>query len=198
VSVRAVFFDFGGVLARTEYQSPRQHLAERLNMEYEDLVRLVFDSETGRRASLGTATSEEHWAAVVKKLNRPASELEAIRGEFFGGDVLDRGLIEFIRSLRGRVKTGLISNAWDDLRGYLLRERIDEAFDALIISAEVGAVKPEAKIYQIALKQAQVGANEAVFVDDFTENIEGCTKVGMKGILFKDPDTVIEQINALI
>jgi hypothetical protein len=40
--IKAVFFDLGGVIVRTEFQAPRQHLAERLGMEYEDLVKLVF------------------------------------------------------------------------------------------------------------------------------------------------------------
>lgn len=196
--VRAIFFDIGGVLLRTEYQAPRQHLAERLNMEYEDLVRLVFDSETGRQAAIGAITTEAHWAAIMKRLRRPASETNAIRDEFFGGDVLDRELIEFIRGLRSKYKTGLISNAWDDLREYLARTRIDDAFDSITISAEVGALKPEAKIYLHALEQAKVQAGEAVFIDDFVINIEGCEKVGMKGILFKDHDTVIKQLKALL
>ena len=183
---------------RTEYQSPRQHLAERLNMEYEELVRLVFESETSRKASIGAGTAEEHWAAVMKKLNRPPAEAQALRDEFFGGDILDRELVGFIRSLRGRVKTGLISNAWNDLREYLIKEKIEDAFDVLIISAEVGMVKPEAGIYQLALNQVKVPAEAALLVDDFAVNIEGCENVGMRGILFKDPEETKQRLKDLI
>lgn len=196
--VRAIFFDFGGVIMRTEYQAPRQHLAERLNMEYEDLVRLVFESETSRKASVGAATADEHWAAVAKRLKRPASETQSIRDEFFGGDVLDLGLIQLIRALRGKYKIGLISNAWDDLRGYISREKFDDAFDAMIISAEIGVVKPEAKIFQFALEQVKVPAGDALFVDDFAENIAGCEKIGMKGLHFTDPEKDIQKIKALL
>jgi putative hydrolase of the HAD superfamily len=197
--IRAVFFDFGGVILRTEYQAPRQYLAERLNMEYDDLVRLVFESETSRKASIGTLTADEHWAALMKRLNRPASDAQKIHDEFFGGDVLDYELIQLIRALRGRsYKTGMISNAWDDLRQYIARQKFDDAFDDITISAEVGVVKPEAKIYHAALEQVQVQAGEAVFVDDFQVNIEGCEKVGMQGILFKDPDQVKQKLKALL
>ncbi|MEW6403432.1 MAG: HAD family phosphatase [Chloroflexota bacterium] len=198
--IRAIFFDFGGVLMRTEYQSPRQHLAERLNMEYDDLVRLVFDSEVSRQASIGAATVEEHWDAVMKKLNRPASEAKSIRDEFFAGDILDRTLVELIRSLRKsrKYKTGLISNAWNDLRALIEREKIDDAFDTMIISAEVGVMKPDAKIFKIALDQLKVPAREAMFVDDFIENIEGCQKVGMKGLHFQNAETDIEKLKALL
>ena len=198
MSIRAVFFDLGGVILRTEYQAPRQHLAEKLGMEYDDLVKVVFDSESGYKASLGAITPDEHWAAVIKRLKRPASELEAIRHEFFAGDIIDRTLLNFLRSLRGTYITGLISNAWGDLREYIVREKFDDAFDHMIISAEVGAVKPDAKIYQVALEQAGVRANEAVFVDDFAVNIEGCEKVGMQGIYFEDSESTLQQLKELL
>jgi putative hydrolase of the HAD superfamily len=198
--IRAIFFDFGGVLMRTEYQAPRQHLAERLNMEYDDLVRLVFDSEVSRQASIGAATVEQHWDSVMKKLNRPATEARAIRDEFFAGDILDRTLIDLIRSLRTsrKYKTGLISNAWNDLRGFIEKEKFDDAFDRMVISAEVGVMKPDARIFQIALAQLKVPARDAMFVDDFVENIEGCQKVGMKGMLFHDAESDIEKLRALL
>lgn len=196
--IRAIFFDLGGVILRTEYQTPRQYLAERLNMEYDDLVRLVFESETSRKASIGALTADEHWSALMLRLKRPASEAQKIRDEFFGGDVLDHELIQLIRDLRGKYKTGLISNAWSDLRQYIAKQKFDDAFDSITISAEVGVAKPDAKIYQVALEQAKVRANEAVFVDDFQINIEGCEKVGMQGILFKDPAEVKQKLKALL
>ena len=198
MGIKAVFFDLGGVIVRTEYQSPRQRLAERLGMEYEDLSRLVFESATAQRATVGELTADEHWAEVVRRLKRPASETKAIREEFFAGDIVDRGLVAFLRSLRGRVRTGLISNAWNDLRDFIVREKFDDAFDHMIISAEVGAAKPEARIYQIALDQLGVSPGEAVFVDDFFENIEGCEKVGIQGIHFKDSETALRQVKALL
>jgi len=198
MTIKAVFFDLGGVIVRTEFQTPRQQLADRLGMEYDDLNKLVFNSHTSDKASIGEISSEEHWTSVIKRLKRPASELSAIRDEFFAGDIVDRTLLDYLRSLRGKYKTGLISNAWGDLRDFIVREKFDDAFDKMIISAEVGAMKPEAKIFQIALEQFGVSPNEAVFVDDFYVNIEGCQKVGMKGIHFKDPETALQQLKELL
>ncbi len=198
MTIKAVFFDLGGVIVRTEFQVPRQQLADRLGMDYDDLNRIVFDSETSGRASIGEISSEEHWAFVIQRLKRPASELEVIRREFFAGDIVDRTLLDYIRSLRGKYKTGLISNAWGDLRDFIIREKFEDAFDAMIISAEVGVMKPKAKIFQIAVGQFGVRPNEAIFVDDFYENITGCEKVGMKGIYFKDPETALQQLKKLL
>lgn len=196
--IKAVFFDLGGVILRTEFQAPRQHLAERLGMEYEDLVKLVFESPSSIRASVGEISDKDHWAEVTRRLRRPAAETEEIRREFFAGDVVDRELVEFLRSLRPRYFVGMISNAWPDLRDYIARQKFDDAFDHMIISGEVGVMKPEAQIYQIALEQARVSPNEAVFVDDMYENIEGCEKVGMHGIYFKDPAATLKQLETLL
>jgi epoxide hydrolase-like predicted phosphatase len=198
MTIKAVFFDLGGVIVRTEFQAPRQQLADRLGMDYDDLNKVVFDSDSGIKATMGEISSEDHWASVIKRLKRPISELLAIRDEFFAGDIVDRTLLDYIRSLRGTYKTGLISNAWSDLRDFIVREKFDDAFDKLIISAEVGAAKPEAKIFQIALEQFGVKPKEAVFVDDFKINIEGCEKVGIKGILFKDPESTLRQLRKLL
>lgn len=198
MTIRAIFFDFGGVIVRTEYQAPRQHLADELGMEYEDLEKLVFAGPSSIRASLGEISDKEHWAEVTKRLRRSASETEAIREEFFAGDVVDRDLVEFLRSLRPRYHIGLISNAWPDLRDYIIKQKFDDAFDHMVISGEVGVMKPKARIYQIALEQAGVSPNEAVFVDDFIENIEGCEAVGMRGIHFRDPGQAMDEIKQLL
>lgn len=198
MAIRAVFFDFGGVIMRTEYQAPRQKLAERFNMDYDEIDKAVFNSDTARRASLGEITEDQHWAEVLKRFKQPASEAKSFQDQFFGGDIVDRELVEYIRSLRGSVHTGLISNAWSGLRGFLAKEKLLDLFDTVIISAEVGAVKPSDRIYQIALDQAKVSAEEAVFVDDFPENVAACQKVGMTGILFNDPEKSLDRLHRVL
>lgn len=118
--------------------------------------------------------------------------------EFFAGDIVDRTILDYLRSLRPKYKTGLISNAWSGLRNYILREKFDDAFDYMIISAEVGAAKPSEEIFHIALQQLGVSPNEAVFVDDFLPNIEACQKIGMHGIHFRDVESAMKQLKSLL
>jgi epoxide hydrolase-like predicted phosphatase len=198
MTLHAIFFDLGGVILRTEYQAPRERLAERLNMTYEDICKIVFEAETARKASLGEISVKEHWLAVTRKLRLPDSEAESIRTEFFAGDVIDRDLLDFVRSLRPRYQTGVISNAWGDLRDYVVKHQFDDAFDTLIISAEIGIMKPQPEVYQLALKQAQVKANEAAFIDDTPRNVEAANALGMHGIVFRDPAQVKENLKALL
>ncbi len=198
MAIRAIFFDFGGVIMRTEYQAPRQHLAERFHMDYDDIDKVVFGSESARRASVGEISEDEHWAEVLKRLKLPLSEKRSFSDEFFGGDVIDRKLVEHIRTLRGKFHIGLISNAWSGLRQFITQEKLVDVFDTVIISAEVGVTKPDARIYQIALEQAKVQANEAVFVDDMLVNIEACESLGMAGVEFRDPQDGLKLLNRIL
>jgi epoxide hydrolase-like predicted phosphatase len=196
--IRAVLFDFGGVVLRTEYQAPREHLAERLNLTYEDLNKIVFESESGRLASVGAITTDQHWAALVHRLGQAPSETGTIREEFFAGDVIDRPLVDYIRDLRHRCKTGMISNGWADLREYIVRNQVDDAFDVMVISAEVGVLKPEPKIYQVALEELGVDAHESAFVDDTIGNIEAAIGMGMRGILFRSHEQIMREVETLL
>ena len=146
-------------------------------MDYDDIDKVVFASESARRASVGAIPEHAHWAEVLKRLKHPISEMKSFQDEFFGGDVIDRDLVEYIRSLRGKVHTGLISNAWSGLREFIAREKV---------------------IYQVALEQARVKAEEAVFVDDVNINLEGCEDLGMTGILFKNPQDSIAELKRLL
>lgn len=198
MTIKAVYFDLGGVLVRTEFQSPREHLAERVGMTYEELVAIVFESRSAREASIGKVSEDDHWKWIARRLHRPLKERQALQEEFFAGDIIDRELVNYIRSLKPRYGTGLISNAWDGLRPYMQREKFADAFDVLTISAEVGVMKPEADIFQHALEQLEVGPKEAVFVDDFAENITGCESIGMHGIHFKSVEQTLKDLKKLL
>lgn len=198
MKIKTIFFDFGGVIQRTEFQAPRQQLAQRFNLEYDDIDNIVFNSPTAKQATVGELAVEKHWEAIAKRLKVSKEDVAAVEREFFAGDVIDHSIMEYLRSLRPRYRTGLISNAWSDMREYLIRQKLDDAFDTLTISAEVGVAKPEAKIYLLALEQAQVEAEAAVFVDDVPANIEACEALGMKGILFRDPLKAMNELKKLL
>jgi putative hydrolase of the HAD superfamily len=198
MTVHAIFFDLGGVILRTEYQAPREHLAERLHMTYEDLSKIVFESESSRLASIGAISTEKHWEKVAARLGLPTSETASLRQEFFAGDVVDRQLLDFIRGLRPRHRTAIISNGWPDLRDYICQNGFDDAFDALVISAEAGVMKPEHRIFQIGLEKLNVTAAEAAFVDDTPVNVEAAIRLGMHGIVFESTDQTQREVKTLV
>lgn len=199
MAIQAVIFDFGGVLVRTEDRAPRQELADRLGMTYQELNDLIFESEPAQRATVGEITTQERWEILRAELGLPADEFPQVPKEFFGGDVLDEALIDYIRDLRPRYKTALLSNAMDYLRDVVINEwKIADAFDEMIISAEEGVAKPDAGIYELTLERLNVAPSEAVFVDDFPRNIEGARAVGMHAIHFQDSKQARADLDGLL
>ncbi len=194
MSIRAVYFDLGGVILRTEDKGPRTALAESIGLDYAGIDRLVFDMQSSRQASTGVISEEQHWRNTVRDLSLPESEAPRIMKAFFAGDRIDDGLVDFLRSLRSEYKVGLISNAFSGLRAWILREKLDDAFDAMTISAEVGVEKPNQRIYLHALDQLNIRAEEAIFVDDMPANITAANTLGMHGILFKTSEQAIAEI----
>ncbi len=198
MSIRAVFVDFGGVIMRTEDAGPRVRLAERLGMPIRDLYKLFFESDSSVQASSGEITEEAHWQAVTEALGVSRPEADKIIEEFFSGDRPDTVLLDYLRSLRPGRKVGLISNAWSGLRALMVREKMDNAFDEMIISAEVGFVKPDPRIYRLALEKFGTQPEESVFVDDVLANVEAARSLGMSAIHFIQPETALDELKQLL
>ena len=119
-------------------------------------------------------------------------------GEFFRGDIIDQELVQSIRRLRARYKTGLLCNAFSDLRYWISEWKIDDAFDHMPISAEVNLMKPDLAIYSLAAKHLGITPQEAIFIDDVAANIQGAQQVGMHGIQFTSREQTLGDLQALL
>jgi epoxide hydrolase-like predicted phosphatase len=197
--IKAVVWDLGGVLARTLDRAPRTELARSLGMTYSELDEAVFNSPSARQATLGKISVEEHWANVYRNLNWPVEQQDVFQKLFWGGDRLDQDLVAYIRRLKPVFKTGLLSNNWPNLR-HLIENRwqINDAFDELVISAEVGLKKPEQPIYDLTLQRLGVRPEQAVFVDDFIENIHAAQQFGWQAVHFRSPEKALAELNVLL
>ena len=192
--IRAIIWDLGGVILRTEDSSHRVKWEKRFGLESWGLANMIFRNEISQLASIGKASVDDIWSALQEEYNLDNDEIERLKKDFFAGDRLDERLLAFIRQLKGSYKIGMITNAWPDIRHWIENEwKIADAFDHIIVSAEVGMVKPDPAIYTLCLQALNVEPDEAIFVDDFKENIEGAKAVGMQAIHFQNPeDTSIE------
>jgi epoxide hydrolase-like predicted phosphatase len=185
MTIKAIIFDLGGVLLRTADFSPRDQLAARLGMKRVKLEEFIFGGESGDRAQRGEISVQQHWEHLSQQINCSPQEFKALLDEFFAQDELDHAMIDYVRKLHHSYKTALLSNAWDDLRQVIAEKwHFEDAFDVMIISAEVRLAKPDPRIYQLALNELGVEAREAIFVDDMKRNVEGAQEVGLHGIQF--------------
>jgi epoxide hydrolase-like predicted phosphatase len=199
MTIKAIIFDLGGVLLRTTDFSQRELLAARLGMTRPELEELIFWGESGSKAQRGEISVKQHLEYVRSVLKLSQEKFKEVIDIFFAEDALDNDLVDYIRSLHRTYKTGLLSNAANDLRKQIAEKwHFEDAFDTLVISGEVGMVKPEPQIYRLALERLGVEASEAVFVDDVQPNVEAAIRVGMQGIHFRDAPQVQQDLVALL
>lgn len=199
MSIRAVIFDMGGVLLRSESESGRRKWEQRLGLAEGELAEIVFNSPVSRQATVGRATDEDVWAHVASRFGLDWETLRQLRRDFWSGDRVDTELADFLRGLRPRYKTAILSNAWPGARKALTeRWGLGNAVDEIIISAEEGVAKPDPAIYHIALRRLGVGAAEAVFVDDMPANVEAARVLGMHGVQFRTREQTIADVKAIL
>lgn len=193
--IRALIFDVGGVLVRTEDRSRRAALERALGLAPGQADEIVFNSAMGQAAQRGEVTSAALWAWVEEELQLDAAGLAHFRQEFWGGDRVNDALVALIRSLRPGYQTAIISNFMDDLRRSLHEEYpIADAFDLIVISAEEKVMKPDPRIFLRAAEQLGRRPEECVFVDDFAHNVEGARAVGMQAIHYTPQTNIREEL----
>jgi len=197
--IQAVIFDFGGVLVRMVNDEPRLMLAEKLGVPLTRLDNLIFFSDSSLKASKGEIKVKQHWDAVGDALGIPPEDMPDFLEQYWSADDVNWELLDFIKNLRPSYKVGLLSNAWDDLR-QTMHERwnMDVLFDDLVISAEAGYIKPDPRIYHLALERLGVAPADAIFIDDMLVNVLAARNEGMHAIQFLDNQQTLPELLRLL
>jgi epoxide hydrolase-like predicted phosphatase len=108
----------------------------------------------------------------------------------------DDRMFAAVAALRNHgVRVGLLSNSWG-MSGYP-RERLTNAFDGVVISAEVGMRKPEPRIYRYAAEVIGVAPSHCVFMDDTEAQLGAAAQVGMTVIHHQDAARSLRQLERL-
>lgn len=198
--IKAVIFDMGGVLVRCVKPEIRAELGKPYGLTREALEKMVFVNPVAELASVGKASDEELWQHIGQLVGVPPAELSRFRETFWSADDVNHELVEVIKALRKRYKTGLLSNAWIDARQSLTTKypHMMESFDVSVFSAEVGMVKPDAIFYHWILERLKVQPAQAVFVDDFVENIEAAKMLGIHAIRFVSNEQALADLRQVV
>jgi epoxide hydrolase-like predicted phosphatase len=197
--IKAVIYDMGGVILRSDDLTSRQNLAQKYGVTEEQLEDTVFDSPTAKVATVGKISEHEHWREVFSLLKVRPEDEQAFQDAFWAGDICDLGLVQFLRDLRPQYQTGLLSNAWSGAREMLSQKyQIIDAFDTSIFSYEAGMAKPDPAIYHYILDRMQVKPEEAIFLDDFERNIVAANQVGIHGVRFLNRDQAMHDILSIL
>lgn len=171
--IRAIIFDCFGVL----YRGSLTHLAELASPADQQAIR-----DLAHASDHGFMSHDEYFAQLAALVHKPAAEVEAIVRE---RHVRNEALMAFVRELHGRYKVGLLSNIGRGVMDELIpSEEQHELFDAVILSSDVGMVKPDPLMFELMAERLGCEPEQCVMVDDLPVNIDGADRVGMPGIIF--------------
>ncbi len=111
---------------------------------------------------------------------------------------LDKELLDFIQNnLKKHYKIGLFTNAINTTIYKILGDNI-KLFDIKLISSEVKLIKPDTKIFELAITLSEVTPEEILFIDDSKVNIDAANSVNINTIRYTTYTDFIEQINKII
>ena len=198
MTIKALIWDMEGVLMLTDENDISLTAAKALNAPYEK-VREIYFSNTNDKVDLGEITMDQFYEYVLDMLQISRDKKHLLEEVFNEKVYIDADLLKQIMEMGREYKIGLLSNYSNELRPRIEKEwAISSVFDEIIISCEVGMVKPDPAIFNLMLDRLGVKADESVFIDDRIKNIEGAKKIGLHTIFFTSREQALEELALIL
>lgn len=185
MAIKALIFDNYGVLMSPVFDSLRSLLPLKL---FQQIV------EAGRLSDSGQISAAERARVAINVLNQAGYDGRGELNKAYGRASKNDRLFQFIKNSHDKYKTAMLSNASSNIRDLYKGTDLNQYFDQLILSYQVGVIKPDRRIYQLTDDRLGVRPDECVFADDNPTNVAAATACGMKGIVYTDFDTYIAEL----
>jgi putative hydrolase of the HAD superfamily len=185
--IRAIIFDYFDVFRTDGYNRwLKQHGQEREGA-------FLTASEKHDR---GDYSDKEFFQAIAEASGETA---EQVRKELEADNVFNQPLVEYLRTLEGGYKLALLSNSASDyLRHELAVHDMEQYFDEIVISSEVGLIKPEPEVFEYIMQKLGVEPHECIFTDDNPKHISAAAKLGIHGIVYTSVPELRQQVEAIV
>ncbi len=196
--VKAVLFDFGNVICQFDHRRFLEVLAAACGKSVETLQALIFEhSELPRAYESGAIDSSRFLAKVSALCGHDFPEADFIQA-FTGIFTLIEATLDLIRKLKPHYKLGLISdtNPWHFEFG-IRNSEVFPLFDSVTLSYEVGAMKPDPRLFEDALEKLDLLAEECVYINDRPPFAEVATAHLLRGIAYTSPEALLARLRQL-
>jgi putative hydrolase of the HAD superfamily len=118
---------------------------------------------------------------IGRRIGRQLDSLQLCR-RLMQGLVADEAMVAAVQTLRGRgIRTALLSNSWGVER--YDTDQLAQTFDVAILSRDLALRKPDKRLFEHALKELGVSAEQTAFVDDLPANVEGAAASGIHAVV---------------
>jgi putative hydrolase of the HAD superfamily len=195
--IRGVIFDFGNVISSFDVEKFLAKLHGWSGLDVETLRDRVYGSRLHSRYERGEISSKEFHREIVRRIgvDVPVEDVAEGFSDIFTPLESTHGLI---RTLKGKYQLGLLSNTneWHFLR-HIRKVPVFPLFDAVTLSFEVGALKPEPEIYLDALRKLSLPPEACVFIDDIGKYADGAAVLGIRGIRYTGHAELLRELSGL-
>lgn len=182
-----LYFDLGNVVLPFDYLIAIRQMAELAGVPAAEIQQIVFDSGLQMAYECGAVTTVQFYAAFCEQTGK-RPDLDGLLVASSDMFQADETVVDLILRLRGfGYRTGLLSNTCEAHWQFCVNHKfpcLARLFEVTALSYELGAMKPEAAIYQAAARLAGVAPAEIFFVDDRMEHVEGACRAGFDAVLF--------------
>lgn len=189
-NIKAVCFDFGGVIELYEDGDIMAKIGKLLNIPLAD-----FKSEYFKNNHLSNVNNQNWEDVVIKTIsvfnvsNEKEIEARSLIHRWYSSKKLNTELLSWFPILKQKgFKIGILSNATTKRKEDLETKEIYDLVDAAIISADIGFQKPHKEAFDVLFQKLNVLPEETIFIDDAQRSLEKAREIGYHPILFKDND----------
>jgi len=202
MAIRAVMFDFGGVISTSPFEA-----FARLEAEHglpADFIRSVNatnprDNAWARleRGELGVNAFGPEWATEARALGHELDGRLVLQR--LGGEIRPQ-MVAAIKSCRTAYKTACLTNNFGSAESVVSEEvaAVYTLFDAVLESRVLGVRKPDPRFYELACAAVGVEPEESVFLDDLGINLKPACDLGMRTIKVAEPDQALLELEHVL
>lgn len=201
--IKNIIFDLGDVIINIDVPLAARSFAELCGQEEAEVIELFKEKDLFRQFETGEL-DEAAFRSYVRQILKQEHWDDATINKAWNTLLLDipPARIELLQKLRERYKLFLLSNTSPihiaEVNLILEKAsgvpRLDELFDKLFLSYEMGVMKPDPAIYQKVLEEAGLKAEETLFLDDNAANIQAASALGIHTIHVQKPNTILEYL----
>ena len=197
-TIKAVIFDVGGVLIEIS-SAIRDDVAIELGVNKVQFAAVW--KELVLLHGAGKMDEQEFWNQLAMRCNFDATQYNSS----IISEVLARQLVVWpdMLALAEKLRqVGLVTTILSDTidaHAKVLRDAgVYDDFSPVLLSYEIGIRKPAPEVFTYTLQTLGIAPDEAIFVDDRPENVEGAESVGIHGIVFREPQQFEQELRRLI
>jgi len=196
--IKNIVFDVGNVLVRWD---PRFIISQAFPQHHNpaELATALFKNQIWLNLNLGLITEQEALRHYQQQFGFENHELQNLMEIAKASLTPIEESINLLKSLQQDFELYALTDNTKAIMAYLT-QKYDfwPVFQGIVVSAEVGHLKPSQEIYQHLLSTYQLIAKETVFIDDYLINVEGARKMGIHAIQFQNTQQCILELQKFI